>query len=116
MNDETKLKTIAELDGWIDLEIVGKSLYGHKPNPKGWMTMNLLAVPKYLNSRDAIISAIEAFCGTDNERWLNFSNKLAEVLQLDMEGRRIYLVRWSSCASAEKLSEALLRAAGKWQE
>jgi hypothetical protein len=136
---QSKIKALAELDGYLWLAKPTNQwpklcIYlGHPP--EGGLQQNLdrmgdvrLATKEEVtlaicandyenhvanyNSYDAIIPLIAKWCNTDNERWLNFSKHLRDILHIDAECRRAHLIQWMICASPSKLCDALLNAAG----
>jgi hypothetical protein len=102
MKDTDIIKAIAELDGWEQEPdgLWGKP--GHQPPyPLGG------DAPDYLNSRDAIIPVIEKrqYCLPHRNLWWVIDE------WLEKQG-----ILPALKATPRQLSEALLRATGKWED
>lgn len=118
MTEQDQIKAIAELDGWI-LEPSGKDSFNvfhaafwRHPDKQGEHTL-----PNYLYSRDAIIPVIEKVCIQKHSYRGNFNAELFQLTtnrNLSSAIKEPNFIFAALTASAAQLSEALLRATGKW--
>lgn len=103
MNEQAQIKAVAELDGWKYIK-AGKDDFGVPYSDlvnRGHETILFEKLPPYLTSRDAIIPVIE-----------RQSVGIRVIVINEME--EIFLN--GEFPTAAQLTEALLRATGKWIE
>lgn len=105
MDTNDIIKAIAELDGWTlsNLDDSNPEVIWHKNTPDGM----IYDTPDYLTSRDAIIPVIEKrqYCLLHRNLWW--------VIDEWLEKQDILP---ALKATPRQLSEALLRATGKWKD
>ena len=109
MNSNDQIKALAELDGWVELE-VNKSntgLIGYRYSHKYAKLSGKELIPPYLTSLDAIVPVIEK--QDDNTR-----RKISSLLSTKEAFKGAICDYFFQTAS--NLSEALLRATGKWKD
>lgn len=106
MTKEQKLKTIAELDG---------DLIPHTPTEQEVKSGSYYQLePAYLTSYDAILPVIRKWCLSDDKKYYRFEIELSSVLGLP---RYLCLsMRAFIPATPKQLSDALIKASGKWVE
>lgn len=101
MNTQDQIKALAELDGW-KYHTSGVAI---PPHGQVW------SVPNYLESYDAIIPLLQKSL-IHIYQWLDFEREFGKVAK----GVGIMpLARDALRSTPSQLSEALLRATGKWK-
>ena len=88
MKPKDQITALAELDGW----------------------KQKLFDPPYLTSLDAIVPLIVKWCGDNQSRWDDFTQKIRTTFW------RHPSVEGLLTLSPSQLSKALLQAAGKWRD
>lgn len=123
MNPELQTKSVAKIDGKIDhwndcVRIANKQCRNKDASVLYEWAINLYGY-NYINSRDAIIPVIEKVCKDNDSFFISFMRHLANVccntqweqaVDFPVQFKLIFL------ATAVQLTEALLRATGKWKE
>ena len=121
MKPEDQIKALAELDNYSDFKIIGDKLCGKHPSclndsvVKAVGLKAFLEVPNYLNSYDAIIVLIQKQCLGSERTEAEFVFQLGKAVMSSYS--QIQLVGFTALgAKPAQLSEALLKATGKWVE
>lgn len=121
MKNEEIIHAVAELDGFQNIDnylgrgvipFVQTKLMGNKDGlgeADDALGRELIEIPDYLTSRDAIIAVIEKKYPDLVARYL------VDVLAKHYKTSHVTFAM-IMCATASQLTEALLRATGKWKE
>ena len=121
MTTEQKIKALAELDGWKDIQINPpyppnsneRLVLGDEPI---WSNGNIISYicdrhcKPYLTSYDAILPLIQKLCTRNQELKVQFLNTLRSSFRQPASDYDMMM------ATPEQLADALLRATGKWKE
>lgn len=120
MTKERKIQVLAGLDGWLYIkaytyhyDYMGESgqfeqLQGRHPYKLG----ELQTLPNYLFSYDAIIPLVVKWCNSNHDGWKRFSLILVSGhLRITWQ-----LVKYFFEFTPDQLSDALIKAAGLWEE
>ena len=115
MNPELQIKAVAELDGWTKDDHMEDGFGGSGLTRlvTGWRDSRgtfFRKLPDYLYSRDAIIPVIEKCCDANQSIKVAFLNTLRSLVKLRASDFDMIV------ATPPQLSEALLRATGKWKK
>ena len=125
MKPQDIIKAIAELDGWTNIcnfknGWLEKGTGFDKFGRKGMWGQNENGLSKpckdYLNSRDAIVPVIEKQDEVTRRCCARFVYVLRSLDLLRPEPSDDYVWQSLLLATPSQLSEALLRATGKWKE
>ena len=115
MTKEKQIEVLLELDGW---EISSDYSQFKSPKHENWQGRGYTGiwdcVPKYLDSRDAIIPLIAKYINKTAFNYKIFLTFLQKSAKVDMNGRNLMVT--FLLAPPAKLAEALIRALGKWEE
>ena len=120
MKTENKLRVLAEMDGYKVRKAINANTYAMFPTPVqyiDWKNSEEEAwkmAPPYLTSYDTIIPLVVKWCGDDILRW----SKLCVPLELNMKSvsNVADFVMKLLKQTPEQLSDALIKAAGKWED
>lgn len=114
MTPQEQIRAIAELDGWIHETFI--SQFDRKTvcdrwtrGQKGINAKQTYSIPNYLTSRDTIVSVIEE---QDSSTQILIAGELYQLCRHLHRDKDVSFI----LATAKHLSEALLRATGKWKE
>ena len=109
MKTERKIEVLARLDGWHKDGTLG--------NIQRWKrgTATLIGNIGYLTSYDAIIPLVVKWCNEEPlTRWCSFANKLG--LDCMPNSTACGVVNYLFEQTPEQLCDALIKAAGEWEE
>jgi len=116
MNPSLQIKAIAELDGWtIETEASGYQ-WIHRKDSNGKLETNDFRCLSYLTSRDAIVPVIEKQPAGVKDKIRKYLWSIWYHEQCSDVTPYSEFEVWLLTATATQLSEALLRATGKWVE
>lgn len=111
MKPQDQIAAVAELDGRKDEYLMDLDIGTRKGHPELLMRDDYL----YLTSRDAIIAVIEKVILGNEELEKKFHHELFKIMAASFS-KGVTVAVTLVCATAEQLTEALLRATGKWKE
>lgn len=115
MKPERKIEVLAKLDGWKDKpRELGGGLYPPNLNPLFNINQQF-ELPSYLTSYDAIIPLVRKWCRHDIDRWRSFLGSLFGYCFISNNPEnQVALALFEQ--TPQQLSNALIHAAGEWEE